>query len=76
MNFFKFGDLDLLLNVYAYPSLTERGRWRSDGRFDVKYDLPLDFYIRAGVTVNYDNQPAIVGREIDYVLTTGLGWEW
>ena len=76
VNFFNFGDLSLLLNVFAYPSLTESGRWRSDGRFDAKYDLPLDFYIRAGITVNYDNQPAAVGRELDYVFTTGLGWEW
>ncbi len=76
LNFFNFGDLNLLLNVFAYPSLTESGRWRSDGRVDIKYDLPLDFYIRAGVTVNYDNQPAIAGREIDYVFTTGLGWSW
>jgi len=76
VNFFNFGDLNLLLNVYAYPSLTERGRLRTDGRFDVKYDLPLDLYVRAGVTVNYDNQPAISGRQVDYVFTTGLGWEW
>lgn len=75
-NFFNFGDLKLFLNVVAYRSLTETGRWRSDARADVKYDLPLDFYIRAGVTLNYDNQPAISGRELDYVFTTGFGWEW
>lgn len=76
INFFNYGDLDLLVSVVAYPSFTETGRLRTDGRFDIKYDLPLDFYVRAGVTVNYDNQPAAVGRELDYVFTTGLGWEW
>ncbi|MDX5326705.1 MAG: DUF481 domain-containing protein [Bacteroidota bacterium] len=76
LNLFDIGDLNLFSSAIAYPSFTESGRFRLDFRFDAKYDLPLDFYVRAGVTVNYDNQPAIAGRETDYIFTTGFGWEW
>lgn len=76
LNLFDIGDLNLFSSAIAYPSFTESGRFRLDFRFDAKYDLPLDFYLRAGVTVNYDNQPAIAGRETDYIFTTGFGWEW
>lgn len=78
LNLYDIGDLNLFTNVIAYPSFTESGRWRTDFRFDAKYDdfLLKDFYIRAGFTLNYDNRPAEAGREVDYVFTTGFGWEW
>ena len=43
--------------------------------FDLKYDLPLDFYIRLGYTLNYDNKPVEGATESDYVLQTSFGWE-
>jgi len=76
LNFFNVGDLNLLTSIIAYPSFTESGRWRSDLKFDAKYDLPLDFYIKLGFTVNYDNQPAAGSPETDYIFHTGFGWEW
>jgi hypothetical protein len=76
INLFNIGDLSLLTNAVAYPSITESGRWRIDFKFDAKYDLPLDFYIKAGYTLNYDNKPAPGSSETDYVLQTGFGWEW
>jgi hypothetical protein len=75
-NMFDVGDLNLLTNIYAYPSFTERGRWRSDFVFDMKYDLPLDFYVSLGVTINFDNQPVEDSKEFDYILHSGFGWEW
>lgn len=75
-NVFNAEDLSLLTNIMAYPSLTEKGRLRSDFKFDAKYDLPLDFYVGAGVTVNYDNQPIEGASEIDYVFQTTFGWSW
>jgi hypothetical protein len=42
---------------------------------DIKYDLPLDFYIRNGLSLNFDNQPAVLGNELDYVWNLGFGWE-
>ena len=76
VNLFNVGDLDFALSADAYPSLTESGRFRADIKFDIKYDLPLDFYISLGTTYNYDNQPAIGGSESDYVIQSGLGWEF
>ncbi len=76
LNMFNTGDLSLITNIIAYPSITEAGRWRTDFKFDVKYDLPLDFYIKAGLTINYDNQPAPGSPEADYIFHTGFGWEW
>ena len=75
LNFFDIGDLSLLSNIWVYPSFTENGRWRTDFIFDAKYDLPLDFYIKAGFTLNYDNRPAVKGKETDYVLAFSVGWE-
>lgn len=76
LNMFNTGDLSLLTSILAYPSITESGRWRTDFKFDAKYDLPLDFYIKLGLTVNYDNQPAPGSPETDYIFHTGFGWEW
>jgi hypothetical protein len=76
LNMFNTGDLSLLTNAIVYPSFTESGRWRTDFKFDFKYDLPLDFYIKLGFTLNYDNQPAPGTSETDYVFHTGFGWEW
>lgn len=75
LNLYDIGDLNLLTTAIIYPGLTDTERFRSDFRFDVKYDLPLDFYIKAGFTLNYDNQPAEGASETDYVLQTGFGWE-
>ena len=75
LNLFDIGDLNLLSNIWVYPSITENGRWRTDFIFDAKYDLPLDFYIKLGFTLNYDNRPAVKGKETDYVLAFSIGWE-
>jgi len=69
------GDLNLLTNFYWYPSITEEGRNRIDYRFDVKYNLPLDFYVKTGFTLNYDSEPAPGASQSDYVNQTGFGWQ-
>lgn len=76
LNLYNLGDLDLLFYIMAYPSITARGRWRTDLKFDIKYDLPLDFYIKLGFTLNYDNRPADDASELDYLFQAGVGWEW
>ncbi|HET6995558.1 MAG TPA: DUF481 domain-containing protein, partial [Chitinophagaceae bacterium] len=76
LNLFDIGDLSLNNTVTAYPSLTESGRWRIDFLLDTKYDLPLDLYLKLSLNFNYDNQPAIAGNEIDYVMVFSVGWEF
>jgi hypothetical protein len=83
LNLYDIGDLNLLTSVVFYPTIipdgnVESGRFRTDFRFDAKYDDIFidDFYIRAGFTLNYDNRPVEAGKETDYIFTTGFGWEW
>lgn len=76
LNLFKTDNVSLLTGIIIYRSLTEKKRWRSDMNLDVKFNLPLKFYIQNGITVNYDNQPAIVGNKVDYNIMVTLGWEF
>jgi hypothetical protein len=78
LNLFDIGDLTLSTKIFAYPGITEAGRWRADFNFDARYEMPFDddFYISMGVTFNYDNQPIESTSETDYVLHTGFGWSW
>lgn len=75
LNMYDVGDLNFFTNISWYPSLTEQSRNRLDYRLDIKYDLPLDFYVKAGFSYNYDSQPAAGASESDYVILTGFGWE-
>ncbi len=75
LNLFDIEDFSLLTNTYFYPGITEKGRIRLDFKIDLKYDLPLDFYIKLGYTHNYDNQPAADVSENDFYFTTTVGWE-
>ncbi|MEM1339903.1 MAG: DUF481 domain-containing protein [Bacteroidota bacterium] len=76
LNLYDTGDLELVLDFMGYYSLTESGRYRADINFDTKYELPLDLFIRLGVSLNYDNRPAQNASETDYIVRTGIGWDW
>lgn len=76
LNLYDIGDFSMLLSIMAYPGITAKGRWRSDASLDIKYDLPYDFYIRVGTSLNFDNRPAEGASELDYVFQSGFGWEW
>ena len=76
LNVYDVGDIDIVTSVYWFPSFTEAGRHRMDYRLDVSYEVFDDFFIKAGLTLNYDNQPAPGASQTDYVVLTGFGWEW
>lgn len=77
-NLFDGENIKVQLGFITYTGITEQGRFRADGTFDFKYDLPLDFYIGVGASLNYDNRPVEVdgirGQETDYVTTINFGW--
>lgn len=75
-NKYAIGDLSIQTAAALYPSFSQSGRYRVDFNFDMKYDLPLDFYIRLGLSYNYDNKPVAGAEDSDYVFTTSFGWEW
>jgi len=76
LNMFDAKDLSIITRLLTYPSLSENGRWRVDWNFDLKYDLPLDFYAITGITLNYDNQPTTGASDSDYYWKLAFGWEW
>ncbi len=76
LNMFDMKDLSVITRLITYPSLSESGRWRVDWNFDLKYDLPLDFYVKTGITLNYDNQPTAGASDSDYYWKLAFGWEW
>lgn len=75
-NMYDFKDFDLKTGVKFYVSLSEKGRVRTDYDITLKYDLPWDFYIKTEFTLNYDNQPAVSGTELDYIFTSGFGYKF
>lgn len=72
----NFSMFDFETGIKVFPSLSESKRWRIDYDLNVKYDLPLDFYVKLGFTLNYDNQVAADGNEVDYIINSGIGWEF
>ena len=74
-NMFDFENIDLNSSLDLFTSFSEKGRFRADFDINLKYDLPLHFYIKLGFTLNYDNQPAISGNDYDYVFSSGFGWK-
>ncbi|MFB9055016.1 DUF481 domain-containing protein [Formosa undariae] len=75
LNMFDYDDLSLYSKFVVYPSLTESDRIRTDLNLNVKYDLPLDFFVQLGLTHNYDSQPIEGASTTDYVFQTTIGWE-
>jgi hypothetical protein len=71
---FDVGDLKLKTSVWAFPSLTESGRFRTDFAFDVNYEFAFDLFFGVGFTLNYDSKPASGSDPTDYVLQTTIGW--
>ena len=72
---FDMGDLDLHTSAIGYPSLTEKGRFRTDFDFSLEYEFSFDLFINLGFVLNYDNQPTAGATSTDYVMTTAIGWK-
>lgn len=75
-NIFNIGDLDFLTKLSYFPSFTDPGRNRVNFNADLKYEFPLDFFIKLGYTLNYDSKPPNNGPKDDYVFQTTIGWEY
>jgi len=75
LNLYNVDKLSLLTNISVYKSLDDTERSRADFKIDLKYDLPLDFYIKVGYTHNFDSNPVEGASQHDFVLQTTFGWE-
>lgn len=76
LNMYNYEDISLTTDIKVSPTISDWGRIRTDYNLTLKYDLPYDFYIKTSFTLNYDNEPAIVGNEYDYIFSSGFGWEF
>lgn len=76
VNVFDLGDLNLQSSVVLYYGRKEGIRWRTDYNLNVKYDLPLDFYINLNFVLNYDSQPPEDASKTDYQISSGFGWSF
>lgn len=74
-NIYDIGDLDLLTTAVVYPSFTEKGRLRSDFKFDIRYEFKFDLYFKISTSINYDNQPTEGASNTDYIFQTTVGWK-
>jgi hypothetical protein len=74
-NSFDLGDLSLSSKIDFYPSITESGRVRVDGTTDIQYNLPLNLFIKLGITANYDNNAVVRNSALDYVFISSFGWK-
>lgn len=76
LDMFDIKDFDLNTNITFYPSFTQGGRYRVDYNLNLKYDLPLDFFIKLGLNYNYDSKPVEGASVSDYVFQSTFGWEF
>lgn len=75
INAYDIGDLDLKAKFNLYPGLTVKGI-RVNSEFSMKYDLPLEFYVKLSFIHDFDSDPAIDVSKSDFVFQTSIGWEW
>lgn len=74
-NIYDIGDLDFLSTVVAYPSLSTKGRVRSDFKLDVRYEFKFDLYFKINTSINFDNKPTEGASKTDYIFQTTIGWK-
>ncbi|WP_073118279.1 DUF481 domain-containing protein [Reichenbachiella agariperforans] len=76
LNAYGYDDFTFYTKLQLYPSLSKENRFRTVYNFNVKYDLPLDFYVGASATLNYDNKPGEDVSKFDYVFQSVFGWSF
>jgi len=74
---FSFSSPDIIISTYVSPflSLTEKGRFRFDSNFQIKWEIFNDFYFKTTYYYNADtNPPTSTASTFDYGLTIGISY--
>jgi hypothetical protein len=66
-------DLDIKFNIY--PSLSESGRVRADSDIRIRWELIDDLFWDLTTFITYDKK-AGTDNQVDYGITTGIGWTY
>ena len=76
--FWKFTtpEMDIDLKFSLYPSLTDSGRVRSDSNLRIRWEIIEDLYWDITAWATTDNEAENSDRDVDYSITTGIGWEY
>jgi hypothetical protein len=70
-----FPNMSLTSSLYAYPSLTEKGRVRVSFQVNIRYEVFRRFYVSVGFNDSYDSKPGgETTTKNDYSLTFGISW--
>ena len=72
---FDTPELDVDLKFNLYPSLSESNRLRGDTDIRIRWELIEDLYWDITAFATYDNK-AGTDHEVDYGVTTGIGWKY
>ncbi len=74
---FRYRDPEIYITAYGdlYPSLTVKGRYRTDINLQFKYEFFKDFYFSMTFYHTFDSKPPEdASSGIDWGVTTSIGW--
>ena len=70
-------ELDLVLNLNTFTSLTESDRARADFDARIRYELFSDFFLALTLKLSYDtNPPSETALKSSYTSGLSVGWSW
>jgi hypothetical protein len=72
----KLKIFDLITRFTLLPSLTVEGRYRSNFKFDLDFNLPGDWYMKTGFYNNFDSRPPEGLQRNDYGWTNSFGYKF
>jgi hypothetical protein len=74
---YDFPETDIAATIALLPSLTQSGRFRTEGDLRAKYEFIDDLYFEVKLYGSYDSEPPLADSEqSDYGLTTSLGYSF
>lgn len=77
--YFRYDSPEASFNatLNLFPSLTEAGRLRSEGRLRARYEIVTDLFFEASFYGSYDSEPGQdADSKSDYGVTTSLGYSF
>jgi putative salt-induced outer membrane protein YdiY len=77
--FYRYDSPEASFNatLNLFPSLTDAGRLRSEGRLRARYEIVSDLFFEASFYGSYDSEPgAGAESKSDYGVTTSLGYSF
>jgi hypothetical protein len=74
LEYFRFKTTNFSLTAFAYPGLSDLGRFRVDSKGVIKYELIKNLYLNFSAYLNYDSKPPRPTSKSDYGASSSLGW--